>query len=632
MADSYENQNSLHGMGESIFSQIRSEQKDYMFNWISIVPGYPFNTYYTIKRIHLYLNSKYLADGGVYASPNTSTGSYEPNADDRIFFNVVIPPCEVAMRMLNIDTKNIRLWPMNPKSQFSTYLLEKELKVWLKGNKFAKVLNQLAEEAPRYGSVVLEKTVDGADVVDLRRLILDPTVQNIGDSRFVTTITYMTPTQLREAKGWDAKAVEDAIARYQTYNTQEPYEDQYVNVNLMRSTPYIKVYKRYGEVPAEWLNSNLKGTKEGAKMVRALFIVAGPDWMAKNAEGNSTQDMGCILFSSKWQKKWPFKDFHYMKTRGRWLGIGIVEMLFDVQERVNEMKNQKRVAMQISSLHLFQTKDKSIVRNVLTDLQSGDLILAGKDGGIEPISTEERNLPAFKDEEESYSAQADKLSFAYEAIRGDTSDASQSTLGQTQIAVAQGTSVFAFKKENLSLFIQDFFNDLVMPQLMKDLTPEHVMRFTGSAQELQKLDQAAAEIHANDYVKSEILSGRFPKKEDFEAAKQQALSAYQKLGENRFIKMKDSFYDDAEFEFDFLVTNEQADPSKMAANIQSVLGEMASLQPMLSDPRVKLLFAKLYEQLGISPAEFELADQQAQQMQPGISAPKQLQGNVQQPQ
>lgn len=611
-------------MNTNIFAQIRNEQRDFMFNWISIVPGYPFNQYYTIKRAHLYLNSKYLGGGTGDSTPTTiSQGSLGATTDqtDRLFFNITIAPCEVAMRMLNIDTKNIRLWPLEPKSYFSTYLLEKELKQWLKGNKFAKVLNQLAEEAPRYGSVVLEKTADGVSVTDLRRLILDPTVESIKDSRFVTTVTYMTPSQLRDS-GWDTDAVETAIEHFQSFNTSEPYEDQFVNVNVMRSTPYIKVAKRYGEVPACWINKKLDPeTPAGKKLVKALFIVAGADWVAKNEEGKPVQDMGVVLFSSIWRKAWPFKDFHYMKTRGRWLGIGIPEMLFDTQERINELKNQKRQSMEISALHLFQTPDKSIVRNLLTDLQNGDVLLMGKDGeGMQPVANEERNLSAFKEEEESYNNQVDKLSFAYEALRGDSGDAS-TPLGTTQIAVAQGTSVYAFKKENLALFIQEFFNDLVLPELLKDLTPEHIMRFVGSAQELQKLDAAAAEVYANDYVKKEILGGKMVLPEDMDAAKQKAMMEYQKLGENRFLKIKQNFYNDAEFEFDFLVTPEQADPAKMATNIQAVIGEVASNPNILSDPRLKLLFYKLCEQLGISQGELELADQQATQQQQAMVPP-----------
>jgi len=592
----------------SIFAQIRQEQKDFMEGYISPVPGYSFNQYETIKRIHLYLNSKY-EDGTQYLGR------------DKIFYNVVIPPCEVAMRMLNLDTKNIKLLPLNPKSQFSTYLLEKELKYWLKKNKLGKVLNQLAEKAPRYGTVVVEKTPEGAEIVDLRRLILDPSVETIQKSRFVTTIHYMTPAEL-EATGWDN--VDVAIERFGNTNAQQSYEDRDGSMNEMKSTPYVKVHKRYGEVPECQLNGG-----KSNKLVKALFIVAGADDYIKNSEGLETGDAGVILFKSKWRKDWPFKDFHYIKTEGRFLGVGIVEMLFDVQMRINELKNQKRISMEISTIHLFQTPDKTIVRNVLTDLQNGDMLISAN--GITPVATEERNLSAFDSEEVSYMQQVDKLSFAYEAIRGEQE--TQTTLGQTQIAVAQGTSVYAFKKENLSIMWNEFFNDLVMPNLMKDLTAEHIMRFTGSLQELQKLDEAASEVYANDHVKEMILNGSMVTKEDADALKLKAIETYKKLGESRFLKIKNAFYDDAEFEFDFLINNEQVDPVKIAQNIQSVIGMvLQSYGP--NDPRAKLLIGKFAEQLGVSPAELELAEQDAQkqmQMQPQQMQAPQMQAPQMQP-
>jgi len=599
---------------ESIFSTIRQEASDFYDNFISVVPGYSFNQYETLKRIHLYLNSKY-EDGSQYLGR------------DKLFYNIVQAPCEVAMRMLNIDTKNIRLLPLNPKSNFSTYLLEKELKVWLKRNKIGQILNQLAEEAPRYGSVVLSKTKDGAEVVDLRRLILDPTVENIQDSRFVTTIHYMTPTELR-ATGWND--IDIAIERFSSIQAQESFQDEYGNVTQMKSTPYVKITKRYGEVPKWWIDG---GTSD--EMVKTLFIVAGADFQETNTEGKPIGELGVVLFKSRWYKEFPFKDFHYTKIKGRWLGLGVVEMLFDIQVRMNELKNQKRISMEISALHLFQTPDKQIVRNLLTDLESGDMIIS--QNGITPIANEERNLPAFDGEEASYLGQADRLSFAYEAIRGAEPN-SQTTLGQTQIQTANATSVYAFKKENLGLFLQEFFNELVVPNLLRDLSAEHILRFTGSAQELEKLDLAASEVFANDFAIEKMFNNELIFTEELDKIKQDAVKQYRKSGESRFIKIKDAFYDDLEFEFDFNITNEQEDPIAVAQNLQTVFTALASNPQMLQDPRIKILFYKFADKLGVNSSELDLADQQAQQTpqqlqmpQQGTPLPASPQQNVQQP-
>jgi hypothetical protein len=574
----------------NIFSQIRKEKTDFFDNHITVVPGYSFNQYETIKRINLYLNSKF-EEGGTYLNR------------ELLFFNIVSPACEVATKMLNVDTKQIRLLPQDAKSHFSSYLLEKELKQWLKTSKLANVLNQIAVEAPQMGSVVLEKTKDGAKVVDLRKLFLDPTVENIKDSRFVTTVHYMTPSEL-ESTGWDN--VDVAIERFGNSSTTDAYEDSDGSINQITSTPYIKVFKRYGEVPQWWIDG---GRSE--KKVRAVFIVAGIEAMQLNAEGTPIGENGVVLFKSRWHKDWPFKDYHYNKIRGRWLGLGIVESLFDVQTRINELKNQKRISMELSSIHLFQTKDKQIVRNVLTDLESGDLLISPN--GIEPIAIEERNLPAFDSEEASYLSHAQRLSFAYDAVSGEASAASTTATAVIN-AQQQATSTFGFKRENFTNMLRDFFNDLVLPQLMKNLTPEHIMRFTGSSQELQKLDEAAANLYANDEIKRMVLEGQQVTLELQDELKKKAIKKYREMGDNRFIKIKERFYDDVAFEFDFNIGNEQVNPQVIAQNTQAVLMAVSQNPMILQDPRVKVLFYNYAEALGVSPAEIELADQQAGDM------------------
>lgn len=570
----------------SIFSQIRQEIDGFLNTYSVIVPGYSFSQYQTIKRINLYLNSKF------EESPNESFGPWANR--ERLFFNVVVPACEVATKMLNVDTKDIRLLPTAPKHHFATYLLEKELRQWLKTSKLANVLNQIAEQTPQFGTTVIEKTKQGARVVDLRKLMLDPTVEFIKDSRFVTTVAYMTPSELRKT-GWDN--VDTAIERFGTTYGQTAYEDRSGGVNLIQSSPYIKVYKRYGEVPQSWLDGG-----KSDKMTRALFIVAGVEEQQKTPEGKNAQVEGVVLFKSPWVKEWPFKDYHYKKIMGRWLGLGIVESLFDDQVRFNELKNQRRLSMEISTTPLFQTKDKSIVRNILTDLQPGDILV--NQSGIEPVVNEERNLAAYRDEEASYGLHVQRLSFAYDAVSGETPVAS-TTATATINATQQATSVFGFKKENYTNMLRDFFNDLVLPELLNDLTPEHIMRFTGSAQELRKLDDAAAEIYANDAIIQSAISGRYISQEEVDALKQKHIDAYRKLGESRYLKIKNAFYNDAEFEFDFNTGNEQINPQTVAQNAQALL---ASYNPQaMQDPYFKLIYMKYAEALGISQGEIELA-------------------------
>jgi hypothetical protein len=78
--------------------------------------------------------------------------------------------------------------------------------------------------------------------------------------------------------------------------------------------------------------------------------------------------------------------------------------------------------------------------------------------------------------------------------------------------------------------------------LIKDLTPEHIMRFTGTAQELEKLDKAAAELYANEVILKTALEGGNVTTDLQNQAREKAIKKYRELGTNRFLKIKENFY------------------------------------------------------------------------------------------
>jgi len=586
---------------DNIFATTRGEIDDFIYQPIEVVPGYLFNQYDTIRRCHLYLNSRFLNDN-------------QYQGQDKIFYNIVKYRRDIAAKFLNIDTKDIRLWEMNPKSKWSTFLLEKELKLWLKKNKFGKILNQAAVEAPSFGSVVFKKNKRGVNIVDLRRLFLDPTVDTITNSRFITVKHLLTSSELRaKAKdGWDAEVIEQIITTRENEksNAGTSYEKNSMT-NIINSSPYFEIYERFGEVPERYLTGKMKDDK----LVRSLFIIYDPYSIWKDDQGNYKGENGKVLFKSKWIGEYPFKDYHYSKTMGRWLGIGVVEDLFEAQERRNELVNQKRVSMEISSIHIFQTTGKSVVNNILSDLRSGDLIQGGPDGLITPLANEERNLSAFSSEEQDYDMLADKLSFANSQASGEPLPASTPA---TTAVISQNntTSLFGFKRENLALTLTDLFNTFILPQCLKDLTDEHILRFTGTPEELNKLDIAYVDVMARDYVfKSVLEGGRVPSQEEVDMYKQNVALTLKKEGGTRFVNVAEKFYDDTEFEFDIIVDNEQENVSVTAQNMFQILTAVGQNPGLLQDPVTKQLIYEYASKIGINPIKLEVAESTRTPMQ-----------------
>ncbi len=588
----------------NIFSDIRGEISDFVNNWIEVVPGYLFNQYQTIKRCHLYLNSRF-------------EDSTQYHNRDKIFYNIVKYRRDIAAKFLNIDTKDIRLWELNPKSKWSTFFLEKELKLWMKQNKIGKLLNDIAVEAPSYGTVVLKKTKKGAQMIDLRRLFNDPTVESIQKSRFITIKHYLTSSELRAKvkDGWDSKKIEQIISdrdqAIRQSNAPESYEYNAMT-NVIRSSPYFEIYERFGEVPESYITDKVNDNKT----IRSLFIIYNPfDIIKDNTSGEYRGENGAVLFKSRWTGEYPFKDYHYAKTPGRYLGIGVVEDLFPAQERRNELVNQKRISMEISSIHLFQTQGKTVVNNILTDMQNGDIIETGPDGGLQVIPTEERNLSAFTSEEQDYDNQADRMSFATSQAGGDPLPA---TTPATNAVIMQNntTSLFGFKRENLAIFLQEFFSDFVLPQCIKDLSAEHVLRFVGTPEELNQLDNGYVDVLVRNKIMTEVLNGgEVPTQEGMQLLKENLILTLKKEGAARFVKIKERMYDDVDFEFDIMVVNEQENVATVAQNMFQVLTAISQNPQLLNDPVAKALLFEYAQRIGISPIKLEVADGERMQQQ-----------------
>jgi hypothetical protein len=190
-------------MNKNIFALVRQETDDFVNNYIEVVPGYSFSQYQTLKKIHLYSNDRF-------------ENSQMYNGKDKIFFNIVNNPTELAATLLDFDTKHIKPYSRAPKSYDKLFLFTKELEYYFQKTDFASTLNELSLDVSRFGSAVIQKTPKGIKMVDLRKLILDPTVKRIQDSRFISIVHELTSSELRDMgkkNGWDKKAVEAVIEK-----------------------------------------------------------------------------------------------------------------------------------------------------------------------------------------------------------------------------------------------------------------------------------------------------------------------------------------------------------------------------------------------------------------------------------
>ncbi len=544
---------------------------------IEMSGGYMFDHVKTLKRIDLYFYSKF------------ESGQYDSQNQRKYFYNIVRPACDVAIKFIDLDTKDIVLYPTRTDDEFKVWVMQRELKLWLKENKFGELLNEIEEDYTHYGHIVIKKCPDKKwRRVNVQNLRMDASASWLKESDCVYEVLSMSAQDIRDMD-WGKEA------------------EEYLNVKVDTTNFVVyECYEQNREEGKKWKRSfrtdflNYK-TKQGG-------YIQTPE---SQINDESEYLPGCTLYEDTVDEL-PYREKKWANVPGRWLGMGVVEYLFDNQIRQNELANIKAKGLQFTALHLYQTADEMIGRNVLTDMENGEVIKTPT--GITPVSTEERNLSAYAQEEARWEQNAERKTFSFDISRGENLP-SGTPLGVAKLSAAMVESFYSLKRENLGLFVKDLLMEDVLPTFAKERSKEHTLRFFSSDKEIEKLRQAIVEHQMRksimDYA---VKSGTIPSV--------MAITLEKVRLENGLKAKKDidlliprSFYDDVEYSMDITVTGEEIDVAAKLQTLQTALQSIAANPNIMAIPALRTIFFKALGFAGFSPVELDLIEQQSDQMQ-----------------
>ena len=550
----------------NLFKMINSELEEYRNQRIQIVRSLWFSQFHTINRIYYYYNSQFL------------TGGIDEDADKKYFFNICRNPVKVTTKAIDFDTKNISIQTASGGTTERTWYFEKDLKFWMKDIGFGLVLNRLFAELPIFGSVVLKVIDNKPHFIDLRNFALDKAADNLNNSNFITEIHNLTPIEFeKEGKnlGWDN--VEETLKEHRS-----------------SGEPFIRVYERYGELE----HMDEKGNKT-FKYKRIYLADPGRREIPENQIIQAGDPDG-LLLEEKEVEGHPYYEFHLEKINGRWLGVGIVETLFDTQIRYNELANQLAKSTYWSSLRIFQSADDSVNINLSSEVEQGQVIVA--EDPITPIDMSDRNLAYFNQEFERYKQNRDELTFAFDVNRGERLPAG-TPLGSARLAASMSGSHFDQIRETIAMQVKELLYKVIIPNFQKTNNAKHSLRLVG-----EDLDKLQAVI-IGEKVTNSIFDflrdkGKVPSFDQAEVMKT-AIGERVKQNKETLVEIPASFYDDLKYKIDILITGEQKDAAAMSATYFSILQAVTADPTMLTDPRKKKILSKVLENAGINPLDIE---------------------------
>ena len=575
--------------------QINSEKNDFETKQIQIVPGLSFNQKETIEQIYFYYNSKF------------QTGEIDEDGDKKYFYNINKNPCKIFSNAIDFDTKNIRMLTAGGGDPLKTWFMERDLKYWMREKQFGKVLNRIFYELPIFGSVVLKVVKGNLYFVDLRNFIVEQTADSLDQANYIIEkhpYTVMEFRKVAKEMGWKQSKVDEVIAEFRK----------------MRGVSHIMVYERYGEVEEG------EGDKKTWTYKRLYIADVGV-----NTEDDQTQrsiPYSGIEIASDVVEDHPYWEYHLEKIPGRWLGIGVVETLFEPQINTNESENLQSKASYWRAIVLFKSQDQNIAgKNLLTENRNGDVIDTSG-GDTNQMNIQDNNLAHFNDRYNRWMKNRDELTFSYDVIQGERLPAG-TPLGSAQIAMSQTLSYFETIQEDIAMDIKEMIYAVIMPQWEKDSTPEHTIRLVG-----KDLDTYVAMIKNGlvfEEITKQIIKGRFITEYDAQVIGIAVENALKEKGEISKDLPKD-FYKGIKYDIDIDITGESVDTRVRNATKFAVLQAIQADPTMLTDPIKKKILFSVAEDGGINlndligqeqkSPDMQIAEMQGQKGGGGISRPE----------
>jgi len=539
----------------SVISKINSIIDDYKTTTLELNPVYAPTLPELIDMIDHYWVSRF-KDGD----------DYDPNGYKKSFLNIVQNPCFIASKLIDVDTKNIELSTVPGSDYWRTWIMSKDLKQWMKEEGWGKVLNSFVYLLPKYGTVVAKKIGTKVISVPVRNIITNPKVDKL-DWNMLERYTYSIDQfeRIGKKKGWD--------------NVQE-IADAYRGKNQ----DTIDIYECYLDTDDyNW-----------------FIAITGKD---KDGNDMKLDEAIKILAKSKMNiDDFPYKEVHWDKVPGRWLGRGQAENLLENQIAINENEYYFRDGLRWTSLKLFQSRDPNMGKNLLNEFENGDMIPTSAE--ITQVAMEERNLGAFSYADSKWQANADRNSSSQDVTRGETPP-SGTPLGTTQITGAMAGAFFDIKREDLGMFLKEIIYDWVIPSFKKNKKKRHELIISKmSIDEIEELRTFFKKQHLGKRIVNYILRNRRIPNEGERLLLEKLVE--EDIMSKKSIEVPDDFYENAKYTVDVTITGEQINRATRLATIQTVFQLLASNPVVMKDPTTRKIFFKMIDLAGFNPVELGL--------------------------
>jgi len=542
---------------EKIYDKIQRIIKDSEVEQLQLINNdkqsqapFLYNQRELVRRINCYINNRYLQMD-----------------NDAIFWNISTPRIPHFSKLLQFDTKDYLPIGEGEYNFFQAWVLRIKAQKWFRDNAFYRTLNDIAQSISTYGGAVWKvvETKKGLTIEEcnLGNLYFDQATKDIKDANIVEK-HYLSQNELWNKKGiWE--------------NLEEVLENE-------KDNERIEIWEYTG------------------------YLIEEGEPVYKHIIGYGYKNDFLELWSENITKKdCPYESFRLGRFNGRFLGIGVVERLFKLQERANELVNQNADTTKIASLLLFKSANMDLTGNVLEQAINGQII---GDDTFQQIGISNQGISLFIQELQLISQQADKLCMTPEIIQGEQSPSGTTFRGMA-VTNAAAENAFTIFRQDLGEKISEILTKWIFPDVVRGWNRDEMIEIAQDDVDIEEFDKA---------LKSRELRKRMLKGEMI--TPETSIDVEELIADNskkikRTLEFGKNFFN---FKFGFKLMPTTETGNKMAMNDAYFNAlQMTSANPALLDTP---LFRQYLENNGISYWKLTPKQREALQEQAGSKLPE----------
>lgn len=457
---------------------IANEINDYLYSTVDIGDGIKFSEHKLKRRINFYKN-RYQQTGKIV------------DGDYQYWYDLIHPLVNTEVKNLRIDSKYIMVWSKSPIVDFApVYIANAKNTEFMEETGRAEELAESVEDFAADGNILFRKALNGYERCDMQNTyIINQSARTVEDTAVIERWV-KDADWLRQRKGIYENVDEVIKQCGNKFFSRDEKNRNAVNTQ----TKFYEIHQRIG-ILSEKDFLELKGDKTGKddKFLLTIMIVAG---LRKGSNADRYVLFAEDITGDK-MTDW-YTEAHRGPYKGRWWREGLVELLMDHQTRYNDLTNQIARALDIATKVVFRSADLLTINNARTAIDNGD-ILRSED--LSQIDLRVHNLDQAINDRNATLQDAQRIANAFEVVTGESlPSGTPFKLGMLQDVNA--SKLYTHLRKKLAIPYRQVYRKYVLPELVKKLKGEDIIKLTGDGTMLAKFH----EIIANSWYWKNILN------------------------------------------------------------------------------------------------------------------------------